>query len=134
MAMKISPTMLCKLSALMIVCGFAVASPINAQRVITNSERKGSSEPARLIVNRAADFGIADSVNLFVDGSKVAVIGYNASYDAPLVPGKHVLSVTTNPWPPETMPKQLVITAEPGKAYTFTADWPDSETAGLVQD
>jgi hypothetical protein len=132
--MKISPTLWCKLSALTIVFGFAASSPINAQRVITSSERTGSGEVARLIVNRAANFGVVDSINLFVDGSRVAVIGYNARYDAPLALGKHVLFLTTNPWPPQTTPKRLVITAEPGKAYTFTADWPDSETAGLVPD
>jgi hypothetical protein len=132
--MKTSHTLWSKLSALTILFGFAAASPIDAQRVITTSERTGSSDVARLIVNRAADFGIIDSINLFVDGSRVAVIGYNASYDAALAPGKHVLFVTTNPWPPQATPKRLVITAEPGKAYTFTADWPDSEIAGLVLD
>lgn len=90
---------------------------------------------AHLIVNRSANFGIDESINLFVDGSEVAVLGYNESYDAPLATGKHVLSVSTTPQTfPEGAPKPLAIIAEPGKTYTFTAVWPDPERAGLVEN
>jgi len=91
--------------------------------------------PARLIVNREANFGIHEALNLFVDGSEVAVIGYNDSYDAPLAPGEHVLSISTTPETyPEGTPKRLTITAQLGKTYTFTAVWPDPERAGLIEN
>ena len=117
---------------LAIACVLAASTPMKAQQVITNSSQTNSGDMARLIVNRVADFGTDDSINLFIDGTQVAVIDYNQSYDAPLPPGKHVLFITTNPWPPAMAPRPVVITAEPGKTYTFTADWPDSEVAGLV--
>jgi hypothetical protein len=87
-----------------------------------------------LIVNRSANFGRNEVINLFVDGAKVAVLVYGGSYDVPLAPGKHVLSIHTDPEAfPEGTPKQLTLIAEPGKTYRFTAVWPDRERAGLIE-
>ena len=111
----------------MSVCAFAAGNSITAQEVTTNS-----GKPARLVVNRSANFGVDESVDLLVDGKTVAVLAYNQSYDAPLSAGKHVLSISTNPQTYPQVLKPITITAEPGKTYTFTAVWPDPERAGLV--
>ena len=113
----------------MSVCAFAAGNSITAQEVTTNS-----GKPARLVVNRSANFGVDESVDLLVDGKTVAVLAYNQSYDAPLSAGKHVLSISTNPkaYPQALKPQPLTLTVEPGKTYTFTAVWPDTERAGLV--
>src|SRR4029077_4595909 len=92
------------------------------------------SADARLIVNRSADFGVNESINVAIDGVQVAVLGINQNYDAALPPGKHVVSITTNPKTyPEQSPNQILLNAEPGKSYTFTAVWDDSERASLVE-
>ncbi len=92
------------------------------------------ADSARLIVNRSADFGVNESVNLAVDGIEVAVLGINQNYDAPLPPGRHVVSITTNPKTyGEQSPDQIPVNAEPGKTYAFTALWDDSERASLVE-
>jgi hypothetical protein len=92
------------------------------------------ADNARLIVNRSADFGINESVNLAIDGAQVAVLGINQNYNAALPPGKHVLSITTNPKTyGEQSPNQIPVNAEPGKTYTFTAVWDDSERATLAE-
>lgn len=94
-----------------------------------------SGDNARLIVNRSADFGAEESVNLGVDGVQVAVLGINQNYDAALPPGKHVLSITTNPKTyGEDSPNQIFVNAEPGETYTFTAVWDDSERASLEEE
>jgi hypothetical protein len=93
-----------------------------------------ASGDARLIVNRSADFGINESVNLTVDGVQVAVLGINQNYDAALPPGKHVLSISTNPRTyGQDSPNQISVNVEPGKTYTFTAVWDDSERASLEE-
>jgi hypothetical protein len=116
-----------------IVSAFAISSSIKAQEVIVDAAPVGSGTSARLIVNRGADFGINESVNLVVDGNKVAVLGYNESYDALLNVGKHVLSINTDPKVyPNGKAQQLAITARPGETYTFTAMWTDSERARLI--
>src|ERR1700731_1090982 len=93
-----------------------------------------SGDNARLIVNRSADFGINESINLAIDGVQVADLGINQNYDAALPPGKHVLSITTNPRTyGQDSPIQIPVNAEPGKTYTFTAVWDDSERASLIK-
>jgi hypothetical protein len=85
-------------------------------------------------VNRSADFGVDESINLAVDGVQVAVLGINQNYDATLPPGKHVLSISTNPRIyGQDSPNQISVNAEPGKTYTFTAVWDDSESASLEE-
>lgn len=116
-----------------VACAFAASTPINAQQISPNGASQDSGKTARLIVSRAADFGTEESVNLLVDGDKVAVLAYNESYDAPLASGPHVLSISTDPNTyPHGRAKRLTLTAEPGKTYTFTAVWSDTERAGLV--
>jgi hypothetical protein len=89
---------------------------------------------ARLIVNRSANFGINESINLAIDGVQIAVLGINQNYDAALPAGKHVLSINTNPKVyGEDSPSQVLVNAEPGKTYTFTAIWDDSERASLEE-
>ena len=92
------------------------------------------ADDGRLIVNRSADFGGDESINLAVDGIQVAVLGINQNYDAALPPGKHVVSITTNPRTyGEQASSQISVNAEPGKTYTFTAVWDDSERASLIE-
>jgi hypothetical protein len=107
-----------------IACSFVASAPIQA--------RPGGD--ARLIVNRSADFGGDESINLAVDGVQVAVLGINQNYDAALPPGRHVVSITTNPrtYGPQA-PSQISVNAEPGKTYVFTAVWDDSELASLEE-
>ena len=92
------------------------------------------AENARLIVKRSADFGINESVKLAIDGVEVAVLGLNQNYNAALPPGKHVVSITTNPKTyPDQSPNQILVNAKPGKSYNLTAVWDDSERASLVE-
>ena len=127
--MKTLTNIFSRLILVVSVCAFAAGNSITAQEVTTNS-----GKPARLVVNRSANFGVDESVDLLVDGKTVAVLAYNQSYDAPLSAGKHVLSISTNPkaYPQALKPQPLTLTVEPGKTYTFTAVWPDTERAGLV--
>ena len=118
---------------ILIVCAGAALNPLNAQQVQIASATMSSGSTARLIVNRSAAFGFNESVNLFVDGAKVASLGYNGSYQGELPAGKHVLSISTDPKTyAEGESARIAINAKPGQTYSFTAVWPDSERAGLV--
>jgi hypothetical protein len=101
--------------------------------VIASTQAR-SGDNARLIVNRSANFGINESINVAIDGVQVAVLGINQNYQAALPPGKHVVSITTNPNTyGQQSPYQVPVNAEPGKTYTFTAVWDNSERASLVE-
>ena len=116
-----------------IVCAWAAFNPLNAQQVEIAPATTSGGSTARLIVNRSADFGLNKSINLFVDGAKVATLAYKGGYQGELPTGKHVLSIGTDPKTyPTGKPTGIAINAKPGQTYSFTAVWPDSERAGLV--
>jgi hypothetical protein len=120
-----------KLIILAIACSFAAGAPIQARPARSNSA-SAPSDNAYLIVNRAANFGTRESINLSIDGVQVAVLGLNESYEGVLRPGKHVLSMTTNPWTQGlTRRTERTLDARPGETYAFTALWDDSYSASL---
>jgi len=129
--MKILRYVCTKLVIVAIAWTFAAAASIQARQPRSTSGSAGSDN-AYLIVNRAANFGTRESINLSVDGVQVAVIGLNGSYEGVLRPGKHVLSMTTNPQTQGlTRLTQRTLDAQPGKTYAFTALWDDSYNASL---
>src|SRR4030088_1272652 len=91
------------------------------------------SDNARLVVNRAANFGILESVNVFVDGVQVADLGLSQNYDAVLRPGQHLVSIMTSPKTVGQKPTQRRVDAKPGQTYAFTAVWRSPEHASLEQ-
>jgi hypothetical protein len=129
--MKILHYVCTKLVIVAIAWSFAAAASIQARQPRSSSGSAGSDN-AYLIVNRAANFGTRESINLSIDGVQVAVIGLNESYEGVLRPGKHVLSMTTNPQTQGlTRLTQRTLDAQPGKTYAFTALWDDSYNASL---
>lgn len=128
--MKISEYVSVKLVMIAIACSFAAGTVIQAQEPKVNP---ASDDNARLIVTRAPNFGTLEFVNLFVDGVRVADLGYNQTYDAILRPGQHVISMTTNPDIDVNTPSPIYVSARPGRTYAFTAVWKDAENPSLEQ-
>lgn len=95
--MKISTNIFSRLTLVVIACTLVASTPINAAEVKPNPSGADSAGSARLIVNRSANCGVDETINLFVEGNKVAVLGYDESYNAPLPTGKHMLSISTTP-------------------------------------
>lgn len=116
-----------------IACSFAASTPIQAQEAKSDSALASSGDNARLVVNRAANMGILESINVFVDGVQVADLGLSQSYDAVLRPGQHVLSMSMNPKTDGQKPTQRRVKAKPGKTCAFTAVWRSAEYASLEQ-
>jgi hypothetical protein len=118
-----------------IITSLLIAGVFLVTQVLTAGTLEArSADNARLIVNRSADFGINESINLAIDGVQVAVLGINQNYDVTLPPGKHVVSISTNPKTyPDQSPNQIPFNAKAGRTYTFTAVWDDSERASLEE-
>ena len=116
-----------------IACSFAASRPIQAQEAKSRSASASSEDNARLVVNRAANFGILESISVFVDGVQVADLELSQSYDAVLRPGQHVLSISMNPKTDGQKPTQRRVNARPGETYAFTAVWRSAEYASLEQ-
>ena len=125
--MKILRYVSTKLIIVAIAWSLAAGAPIQARQPGSNSA-SARSDNAYLIANRAANFGTRESIN----GVQVAVLGLNRSYEGVLRPGKHLLSMTTNPQTEGlTRLTQRSLDAEPGKTYALTALWDDSYHASL---
>ena len=116
-----------------IACSFAASTPIQAQEASSDSASASSDDNARLVVNRAANFGILESISVFIDGVQVADLELSQSYDAVLRPGQHVVSISMNPKTDGQKPTQRRVNAKPGKTYAFTAVWRSAEYASLEQ-
>ena len=103
------------LSILIIACAlFGAASEIQA--VI---HRGG----ARLIVQRAPNFGNDLAVQLSVDGVKVANIPRDQHYEGGLSSGRHVLTVLALPNTEQRRPTAVGVRVRSGRTYIFTAGW-----------
>ena len=131
--MKILRSISGRLIMVAIACSFAASTPIQAQEAKSESASASSGDNARLVVNRAANFGILESVSVFVDGVQVADLELSQSYDAVLPPGQHVLSISMNPKTDGQKPTQRRVNAKPGETYAFTAVWRSAEYASLEQ-
>jgi hypothetical protein len=122
-----------KLVMIAVACSLAASTTTQAAREVkASSALAPSTDNARLLISRSANFGSIDYVHLFIDGVKVANLGINETYETALPPGEHVLAVSTSPRVDEALSAQRV-NFEPGKTYTFTAVWEDPERAALQE-
>jgi hypothetical protein len=110
---------------LALVCTTAVpAAEIQASsRAATASPSPGGHPSARLIVQRAPNFGTDLVVRLSIDGTRVADIPRNRHYGGFLSAGHHVLTVLALPNTESRRPTSMRLTVQSGHVYIFTATW-----------
>lgn len=94
--------------------------------VLTPAKTSAAGQPGRLVILRAANIG-PQVVGLKIDGVQTAQIYYNRNYDAPLAAGPHVLTVFPVVGRGTARPTSRSVTVEPGRTYTFTASWQDTQ-------
>jgi hypothetical protein len=110
--------------AMSILC--AVGAPVanvRARSHATPTPTPVPSKSARLIVQRAPNFGTDLSIRLWVDGKKVADIPRNQHYGGVLVAGRHTVTALALPNTQSRRPVSMVLRMTPGKVYIFTAMW-----------
>jgi hypothetical protein len=110
---------------LALVCTITVpAAEIQASsRAATASPSPGGHRSARLIVQRAPNFGTDLVVRLSIDGTRVADIPRNRHYGGFLSVGHHVLTVLALPNTESRRPTSMRLTVQSGHVYIFTATW-----------
>lgn len=106
-------------SRLFLIFAFACAFLISG----TETQARTSHEGARLIVQRAANFGTELVVHLSVDGREVADILRDHRYDGFVSAGRHVLTVLALPNTESSRPTSVRVTVRSGRTYIFTAAW-----------
>jgi hypothetical protein len=82
-----------------------------------------SKNAGRLIIQRVADLGTAEILNISIDGKQVAAIPRGQTYSGSLSPGQHVVSVLAIPNALHLRPTQKRLSVQAGQTYSFTAMW-----------
>ena len=125
--MKMLSTYLSQRGLMMIVASLATCWLLASPEGVSAAEKKSSpapmqetKAPGRLVIVRSATLG-PTVVGLRVDGAKVAEITYNRRYDAPIAAGSHVITTYPVHSMSNARPREIKISVESGRTYTFTA-------------
>jgi hypothetical protein len=82
-----------------------------------------SGKTARLIVQRAPNFGSDLAIRLSIDGKRVADIPRNQHYGGFVLAGRHTITAIALPNTEARRPMSMNLTAKAGQVYIFTATW-----------
>ena len=129
--MKIPHYILSRVVIATAACSLAASPPIQAQEAKSDSASASSGNDARFVVTRGANFGILETVAVFVDGVQVAELELGQNYDAVLPPGEHVLSIGINPRTDRQRLTHRRVKAKPAQTCAFRAVWRNADYASL---
>jgi hypothetical protein len=90
-----------------------------------------SGKTARLIVQRAPNFGSDLFIRLLIDGRQVANIPRNQHYGGFISAGRHTVTALALPNTEARRPMSIRLTVKAGQVYIFTASW-DADRLVLV--
>lgn len=82
-----------------------------------------TGKTARLIVQRAPNFGSDLFIRLSIDGKHVANIPRNQHYGGFVSAGRHTVTALALPNIEARQPTSMRLTARAGQVYIFTATW-----------
>lgn len=82
-----------------------------------------TGKTARLIVQRAPNFGSDLFIRLSIDGKRVGDIPRNQHYGGFVLAGRHIVSALALPNTEARRPTSIPLIAKAGKVYIFTASW-----------
>jgi hypothetical protein len=110
------------LTCLLFIGDYATAKPVSTDK---------ATEPAKLIIKRTPDLGNNVIVTVHLDGKPFASVGYGHTFEGPLPPGKHALSVRATPSPKFVTKRKITLNAQSGQTYVFVAKEDDTGTLTL---
>ena len=91
----------------------------------------GATTP--LIVKRSPNIGFLQHFNLYIDGVRVATLGYGRMYQGTITPGLHFVTIKQMPHLNDAWPySQQWIRVRPGQTNVFTASWSHGGTRILL--
>ena len=122
--MKLSHALMITAIAGGLAAGPAQAGSGEVQRAWSHSRAGG-----HVIVKRSPNIGFQQHFNLYIDGVRVATLGYGRQYDGFVPAGRHLITIKQMPdlndaWPYSQQWIQIV----PGRTNVFTAAWRDGGT------
>jgi hypothetical protein len=122
-------TVLRVIFAAILMSGFAV--DISDAKPRPTPAPTPSGKTARLIVQRAPNFGSDLFIRLSIDGTRVGNIQRNQHYGGFVSVGRHTVTALALPNTEARRPTSLRLDAKAGQVYIFTATW-DSDRLVLA--
>ena len=108
--------------SLAIFAGCESTSPAGSSSAASTSAAP-TGNSAQLVIQRVADLGTLDILNVFVDGKQVGTLPRGQNYTGSLAPGNHVITVKIAGTNDPNAKATKRVTAKKGQTYTFTATW-----------
>src|SRR5690242_8024566 len=109
------------LGFLFLLTVFAISSAQGRGRPTPSPTPSGKT--ARLIIQRAPNFGSDLFIRLSIDGKHVANIPRNQHYGGIISAGRHTIAALALPNTEARRPMSMRMTAKAGQVYIFTATW-----------
>ena len=106
-------------SRLFLIVAFACAIFATGGQMQAQERASG----ARLIVERAANFGTYYVLRVEIDGRTFANVPRGQRYDGLVPAGDHVLTISSYPNAYDRWPTSMRLKMQPGATYVFTAAW-----------
>jgi hypothetical protein len=106
-------------NSIFLILAFACAIFVTS----TETQARDTHKGARLIVQRAPNFGTDLVAQLSIDGRKIADIPRDQHYEGFVAAGRHVLTVLALPNADFRRPTSVSLTVQSGHTYIFTATW-----------
>ena len=117
---RIAPIFLVTLVSCTILTPTSEARPHPTPTPLSTSARHST---ARLIVQRAPNFGTDLSIRLLIDGKRVSDVPRNQHYGDVLVAGRHVITALVLPNTERRRPTSIALKLKAGQVYILTAGW-----------
>ena len=128
--MKLSHSLLTAVVAGGLMAQSALAGSGEARQA---SGHSGASTP--LIVKRSPNIGYLQHFSLYIDGVRVATLGYGRRYEGTITPGLHFVTIKQMPHLNDAWPyTQQWIRVRPGQTNVFTASWSHGGTRIYLEE
>ena len=115
-----------KIARLLMIAAVAVGIAADSARAGNGAPPQGSQATTQLVVLRSPNIGYPTHFNLYIDGVRVANLGYGMRYEGAITPGLHLVTIKHMPHLDGAYPySQQWIRVVAGRQNVFTAAWRD---------
>ncbi len=110
-------------------CGVAAGTVRAGSDEVVPKASSQAAANACLVIRRAANFGNWQHFNIYIDGTRVANLGYGETYRGLVPPGDHLIRIKQMPhWNGAYPYSEQRIRVVQDRPNVFTATWTDAGT------
>ena len=121
-----------KLSRLLLIGAIACGLAVDSARAGSGAHAY-SAPDAQIVILRSPNIGYSTHFNIYIDGVRVANLGYGMKYEGVVAPGRHFITIKHMPHLDGAYSfSQQWITVAAGHPNIFVAGWRDGGSRILL--